>query len=63
MKLAYPMRRRRTSVRMTRWILFISFIFLFARLIFATLGAWDHHQDKMSEPVRQIMNSDERRDN
>ncbi len=63
MKLAYPMRRRRTSVRMTRWILFISFIFLFARLIFATLGAWDHHQEKMSEPSGQIISVDDRHDN
>nr|WP_312857212.1 YfgG family protein [Acerihabitans arboris] len=63
MKLAYSMRRRQTSVRMTRWILFISFIFLFARLIFATLGAWDHHQGKMSEPAGQIMNIGDRHDN
>lgn len=57
MKLAYTMRRRRTSVRMTRWILLISFAFLFARLIFATLGAWHHQQeqrDNIVEPIGQM---------
>lgn len=60
MKLAYSMRRRRTSVRMTRWILLISFFILFARLVFATLGAW-HHQlndiEKIAPPVEQISNA------
>ncbi len=66
MKLAYSMRRRRTSVRMTRWILLISFLILFARLVFATLGAW-HHQlndiEKIAQPVEQISSADDRSNN
>ena len=60
MKLAYPMRRRRTSVRMTRWILLISFIILFGRFIYASIGAWQHHQNKSAEPAGQIFNNDNR---
>ncbi|WP_413737620.1 YfgG family protein [Sodalis sp. RH21] len=55
------MRRRRTSVRMTRWILLISFVFLFARLVFATVGAWQHQQDKINEPAGQMNSVDDRR--
>lgn len=66
MKLAYSMRRRRTSGRMTRWILLISFFILFARLVFATLGAW-HHQlngiEKIASPVENRRNVDDRGNN
>ncbi|MEA9388994.1 YfgG family protein [Acerihabitans sp. TG2] len=65
-KLAYSMRRRRTSGRMTRWILLISFFILFARLVFATLGAW-HYQlndiEKIAHPVEQIRNIGDRDNN
>ncbi|WP_165911760.1 YfgG family protein [Biostraticola tofi] len=40
--------KRRTSLRMTRWILLISFIILFGRLIFASISAWHHHQSKQT---------------
>ncbi|QWA09664.1 DUF2633 family protein [Sodalis ligni] len=63
MKLAYPRKRRRTSVRMTRWILLISFIILFGRLIYATIGAWQHQQDGTAEPTEQVVNDDSRPDN
>nr|WP_196237780.1 YfgG family protein [Biostraticola tofi] len=33
---------------MTRWILLISFIILFGRLIFASISAWHHHQSKQT---------------
>ncbi|TKI06680.1 YfgG family protein [Martelella alba] len=54
------MRRRRTSFRITRWILFISFIILFGRFIYATIGAWQHQQHKSAEPAGQMLNSDNR---
>ncbi|WP_213989918.1 YfgG family protein [Sodalis sp. dw_96] len=64
MKLAYSMhKRRRTSVRMTRWILLISFIILFGRFIFAAIGAWQHQQVKPAEPAEQMVNDGSRPDN
>ncbi|XBS68743.1 YfgG family protein [Acerihabitans sp. KWT182] len=46
-------KRRRTSVRMTRWILLISFIILFGRFVFAAIGAWHHQQAQPAEPIEQ----------
>ncbi len=64
MKLAYPMRkRRRTSIRMTRWVLLISFIILFGRFIYAAVGAWQYQQGKTAEPAEQILNTDNRPEN
>jgi len=31
---------------MTRIVLLISFFFLFGRLVYSSIGAWHHHQDK-----------------
>jgi len=51
---------------MIRWILLISFFILFARLVFATLGAW-HHQlnsiEKIASPVENRRNIDDRGNN
>jgi hypothetical protein len=34
---------------MTRIILLISFLFLFGRFIYSSIGAWYHHQDKKEQ--------------
>ncbi len=38
--------RHRFNSRMTRIVLLISFFFLFGRLVYSSIGAWQHHQDK-----------------
>lgn len=38
--------RHRFNSRMTRIVLLISFFFLFGRLVYSSIGAWHHHQDK-----------------
>lgn len=38
--------RKRFNSRMTRIILLISFVFLFGRFVYSSIGAWYHHQDK-----------------
>ncbi|AHF76265.1 hypothetical protein Sant_1196 [Sodalis praecaptivus] len=55
MKAAFRMRRRPTTGRMTRWILLISFIILVGRLLYATVGAWHHHQNKRVTPAEQTV--------
>lgn len=40
---------------MTRWILLISFIILLGRLLYATVGAWHHHQNKRVTPAEQTV--------
>ena len=39
-------KRHRFNRRMTRIVLLISFIFLFGRLVYSSIRAWYHHQDK-----------------
>jgi hypothetical protein len=34
---------------MTRIILLISFLFLFGRFVYSSIGAWYHHQDKKAD--------------
>lgn len=41
--------RNRFNNRMTRIILLISFLFLFGRFIYSSIGAWYHHQDKKEQ--------------
>lgn len=47
--------RHRFNNRMTRIILLISFLFLFGRFIYSSIGAWYHHQDKkeQNQPAQQ----------
>ena len=54
--------RNRFNNRMTRIILLISFLFLFGRFIYSSIGAWYHHQDKkeQNQPVQQISQPVER---
>lgn len=42
-------RRHRFNNRMTRIILLISFLFLFGRFVYSSIGAWYHHQDKKAD--------------
>ncbi len=42
-------RRHRFNNRMTRIILLISFLFLFGRFVYSSIGAWYHHQDKKTD--------------
>lgn len=39
-------KRHRFNTRMTRIVLFISFLFFFGRFVYSSIGAWQHHQDK-----------------
>ena len=41
--------RKRFNSRMTRIILLISFVFLFGRFVYSSIGAWYHHQDKKEQ--------------
>ena len=41
--------RNKFNNRMTRIILLISFLFLFGRFIYSSIGAWYHHQDKKEQ--------------
>lgn len=41
--------RKRFNSRMTRIILLISFLFLFGRFVYSSIGAWYHHQDKKEQ--------------
>ncbi|WP_073961009.1 YfgG family protein [Sodalis-like endosymbiont of Proechinophthirus fluctus] len=40
---------------MTRWILLISFIILLGRLLYTTVSAWHHHQNKRIDPAEQTI--------
>ncbi len=42
-------KRHRFNGRMTRIVLLISFLFLFGRLIYSSIGAWHHHQEKVQQ--------------
>lgn len=51
-------KRHRFNTRMTRIILLISFLFFFGRLVYSSIGAWYHHQDKIqSQQVSQPLDS------
>lgn len=41
--------RNKFNSRMTRIILLISFLFLFGRFVYSSIGAWYHHQDKKEQ--------------
>ncbi|EKS7762621.1 DUF2633 family protein [Edwardsiella ictaluri] len=45
--------KRRTNIRMTRIVLLISFIILFGRLLYASIGALNHHRSQQNSPVEQ----------
>lgn len=50
------MRNRNTfNNRITHIILLISFLFLFGRFVYSSIGAWYHHQDKkeQNQPSQQ----------
>lgn len=42
--------KRRTNIRMTRIVLLISFIILFGRLLYASIGALNHHRSQQNSP-------------
>lgn len=41
-------KRQRSNSRMIRIVLLISFIVFFARFVYSSIGAWHHHQQKVS---------------
>ncbi|ACY83793.1 DUF2633 family protein [Edwardsiella piscicida] len=45
--------KRRTNIRMTRIVLLISFIILFGRLLYASIGALNHHRSQQNTSVEQ----------
>ncbi|UCQ42074.1 YfgG family protein [Edwardsiella piscicida] len=45
--------KRRTNMRMTRIVLLISFIILFGRLLYASIGALNHHRSQQNTSVEQ----------
>jgi len=49
--------RHRFNTRMTRIILLISFLFLFGRFIYSSIGAWYHHQDKKEQNQQSQQNN------
>ncbi|WP_435952584.1 YfgG family protein [Dryocola sp. BD626] len=51
-------RRHRFNGRMTRIILLISFLFLFGRFVYSSIGAWYHHQDKKAEAQQSSLSVD-----
>ena len=54
-------KRHRFNTRMTRIILLISFLFFFGRLVYSSIGAWYHHQDKIqSQQSGLVVDSPER---
>lgn len=54
--------RHKFNNRMMRIILLISFLFLFGRFVYSSIGAWYHHQDKkeQNQPVQQTSSPVER---
>ncbi|NDJ56843.1 DUF2633 family protein [Enterobacteriaceae bacterium 4M9] len=40
--------RNQFNGRMTRIVLLISFLFFFGRFVYSSIGAWYHHQEKVS---------------
>ncbi|WP_071825777.1 DUF2633 family protein [Metakosakonia massiliensis] len=63
MSQATSMRKRhRFNSRMTRIVLLISFLFFFGRLVYSSIGAWYHHQDKLqSQQISQLIDSSPQR--
>lgn len=54
-------KRHHLNNRMTRTILLISFILLLGRVIYASIGAWYHHQEKVqSQQINQPVTSQPR---
>ncbi len=51
-------RRHRFNSRMTRIILLISFLFLFGRFVYSSIGAWYHHQDKKAQAQQSSLSVD-----
>nr|WP_237391219.1 YfgG family protein [Cedecea sulfonylureivorans] len=51
-------RRHRFNGRMTRIILLISFLFLFGRFVYSSIGAWQHHQDKKADAQQSSLSVD-----
>lgn len=51
-------RRHRFNSRMTRIILLISFLFLFGRFVYSSIGAWHHHQDKKADAQQSSLSVD-----
>lgn len=51
-------RRHRFNGRMTRIILLISFLFLFGRFVYSSIGAWHHHQDKKADAQQSSLSVD-----
>ena len=49
------LRKRRKTGRMTRIVLFISFIILAGRLLFVLPGAFQHHQEKKANAEPPIV--------
>ncbi len=55
-------KRHRFNSRMTRIVLLISFLFFFGRLVYSSIGAWYHHQDKLqSQQISQLIDSSPQR--
>lgn len=38
------MKKKKTKVRITKWVLFISFMILLIRLIYASINAWNYQK-------------------
>ncbi|EFE23904.1 hypothetical protein EDWATA_01059 [Edwardsiella tarda ATCC 23685] len=56
--------KRRTNGHMTRIVLLISFIILFGRLLYASIGAISHHQDQLRQtPASEQSQASSRSDN
>ncbi|MBJ7224002.1 MULTISPECIES: YfgG family protein [unclassified Brenneria] len=51
------MRPRRSSSRIARAVLLISFIILLGRFAYSTISAFAHHQDKQQQRIEQPLAS------
>nr|WP_201279456.1 YfgG family protein [Cedecea colo] len=51
-------RRHRFNHRMTRIILLISFLFLFGRFVYSSIGAWYYHQDQKAQLQQSSLSVD-----
>ncbi|URJ24353.1 DUF2633 family protein [Candidatus Blochmanniella camponoti] len=45
------MKRKKKKIRVAKWILLISFTILFARLIYASVNAWNYHKNRNNNAV------------
>ncbi|AGC03794.1 hypothetical protein BCHRO640_684 [Candidatus Blochmanniella chromaiodes str. 640] len=43
--------KRKKKIRVAKWILLISFSILFARLIYASINAWNYHKTRNNNIV------------